>query len=76
MAIKLFVLFPQEDDDILVIDNPQIAQEIIQTAIKLRFSRRLSFQIYFREGFRSKFIFAKADCARIDVQKNNFMANT
>lgn len=36
MAIKLFVLFPQEDDDILVIDSPQIAQEMIQTAIKLR----------------------------------------
>jgi hypothetical protein len=40
MAIKLFVLFPQEDDDILVIDNPQIAQEIIQTAIKLRQTNR------------------------------------
>ncbi len=36
MAIKLFLLFPQEDDDILVIDSPQIAQKLIQTAIKLR----------------------------------------
>jgi hypothetical protein len=36
MAIKVFVLFPQEDDDILVIDSPQIAQEMIQTALKLR----------------------------------------
>jgi len=29
-------IFPQEDDDILVIDSPQIVQELIQTAIKLR----------------------------------------
>jgi hypothetical protein len=36
MVVKIFLLFPQEDDDILVIDNPQIAKEIIQTAIKLR----------------------------------------
>lgn len=36
MAVKIFLLFPQEDDEILVIDNPQIAKEIIQTALKLR----------------------------------------
>ena len=36
MAVKIFLLFPQEDDEILVIDNPQIAKDIIQTAIKLR----------------------------------------
>ncbi len=36
MAIKLFILFPQEDDDILVIDSPQIVQELIQTTLKLR----------------------------------------
>jgi len=36
MAIKLFLLFPQEDDDILMIDSPQIVQELIQTILKLR----------------------------------------
>jgi hypothetical protein len=36
MAVKIFLLFPQEDDEILVIDQPQIAEKIIQTAIKLR----------------------------------------
>jgi hypothetical protein len=36
MTIKIFFLFPQEDDDILALDNPEMAKEIIQTAVKLR----------------------------------------
>jgi len=36
MSVKTFLLFPQEDDDILALDNPQVAKDIIQTAVKLR----------------------------------------
>jgi len=36
MAVKIFFLFPQEDDDIIALDNPEAAKEIIQTSVKLR----------------------------------------
>jgi hypothetical protein len=36
MSIKTFLLFPEEDDEILALDNPQVVKDIIQTAVKLR----------------------------------------
>jgi hypothetical protein len=36
MTVKTFLLFPQEDDDILALDNPEVAKDMIKTAVKLR----------------------------------------
>jgi hypothetical protein len=30
MSVKTFLLFPEEDDEILALDNPQVVTDIIQ----------------------------------------------
>ena len=36
MSVKTFLLFPEEDDEILALDNPQVVTDIIQIVVKLR----------------------------------------